>query len=160
MKLNLGGGQLPLDGFLNVDMCEGADIRHDLRNPLPFDEQSIDEIMAVHLIESFHKWELKNILQDWFRVLKPGGKLTIEFTDLDRTIALYRSSDPDKHRSGYWGLYGNQDVPVDPIVLHHFVWRLEDLAGMLISIGFSEVINTTDNILHNPERDFRLICTK
>jgi predicted SAM-dependent methyltransferase len=153
--LNIGGGSQRIAGFLNVDLCENADIKHDLREPLPFEDKSVDEIIAIHVIESFNQWELPDILKDWRRVLT--GKLTIEFTDLDQTIKLYLSDSPERHTSGYWGLYGNQSVKIDPIVLHHFVWRTNDLIELLNKTGFSVEISR-ENIAHNPERDLRLIC--
>lgn len=155
-KLNLGGGSQRIKDFINVDLCKEADIKHDLRNPLPFENNSVEEIMAIHVIESFYRWELPNILKDWKRVLK--GKITIEFTDLDDTIKLYLSDNEDDRRGGKWGLYGNQEQEVDPIVLHKYDYTKKELDGLLKEAGFNVLEFTRENIQHNPKRDWRVIC--
>jgi predicted SAM-dependent methyltransferase len=154
MKLLLGGGQQKIEGFLNVDLCDEADVKHDLRNPLPFDE--VEEIMAVHVIESFYRWELPAILSDWRRVLK--GRMTIEFTDLNDCVDLYKSNNEDEHRSGKWGLYGNQERAVDPIVLHKYDYTVKELEQLLIEAGFKIIEFTRAGVQHNPKRDWRVIC--
>jgi len=158
VRLNLGGGDQRISGFINVDLCPEADIKHDLRLPLPYEDGSVDEIIAIHVIESFYKWNMEDIMKDWRRVLKPDGKLTIEFTDLNDTIDLYLHGGSEDHKRGYWGLYGNQDNPIDPIVLHHYVWTKEDLTNLLISCGFTVVTLTRDGVVHWPPRDWRIIC--
>lgn len=159
-KLNLGGGSLRFEGFINVDLSPQADLKHDLRNPLPFEANSVDEIIAIHVIESFYQWEFPDILKDWVRVLKPGGKMSIEFTDLDDTIALYLSDNESNKQSGRWGLYGNQSRPVDPIVLHHYVWRLPEMEAMLRSLKVTSIEPTREGIYHSNVRDWRLIVIK
>jgi len=79
MKLNLGCGKQKLEGYIGVDVCPEAELNHDLRNPLPFEDNSVEEILAIHLIESFYQWEFPPVLKDWYRVLQPNGKITIEF---------------------------------------------------------------------------------
>jgi len=154
MKLNLGGGDLRIDGFINVDLCEGADVKHDLRLPLPYQDESVDEIVAVHVIESFYKWEFVDVLSDWYRVLKDGGKMTIEFTDLSETIKMYQQGDIH----GRWGLHGNQDVAIDPIVLHHYVYEKSELEQLLKDVGFKDIQFTQQGIMHMPIRDWRVVC--
>ena len=156
IKLNLGGGSLPIKGFLNVDLAPNADVIHDLRQPLPFKDKSVSEIMALHVIESFNRWEIDGILKDWRRVL--DGRMTIEFTSLSDTIALYNSPDSRFKQWGHWGLYGNQSVPIDPIVLHHYVYEREELQEILEKCGFKVIEFTREGVAHVPERDLRVIC--
>ena len=86
MKLNLGAGDKPLDGYVNVDFKEGAgiDVVHDLRLPLPMVDGSAGEIYAKHIIEHFTRTEWPAILSDWVRVLASGGTLIIECPDMVR----------------------------------------------------------------------------
>jgi len=156
MKINLGGGKLKIEGFLNVDLCDGADIVHDLDKPLPFKDGEVDEIMAIHVIESFWKWQFIRILKDWKRVL--NGKLTVEFTDLDSTIQMYLSNSRLDKIFGKWGLYGNQDIICDPISYHHYVWTKDELKQELELAGFTNIEFSKDNILHHSRRDWRIIC--
>jgi predicted SAM-dependent methyltransferase len=156
MKLNIGGGLQPMEGFLNVDLCETADIKHDLRNTLPFEDKSVDEIMAVHVVESFYQWEFPNILKDWYRVL--NGKLTIEFTELNATIFLYLNGNEEETQRGHWGLYGDQSVKVDERVVHHYVYEKSELYNLLANTGFKNIKFTKEGINHVPARDWRVIC--
>lgn len=156
-KLNLGGGNLKLDGFKNIDLCEGADIKHDLKKPLPFEDKSVEEIMAIHVIESFYKWEFLEVIKDWARVLK--GKLTIEFTDLDTCCKMYLSDNEDDKKYGKWGFYGDQDKVCDPIVYHKYDYTIKELEDILKDVGFTVLDITKDGVLHNKKRDSRIICS-
>lgn len=155
MKLNLGGGSLKISGFLNLDLCESADVKFDLYNTLPYPDGSVEEIVAIHVIESFYKWEFPKILKDWKRVLMPGGKLTIEFTELSAAIALYLKGSI----YGMWGLYGNQDKEIPHCVTHHYVYEKEELKNLLSACGFKNINFIKEGITHVPERDWRVICS-
>lgn len=78
MNLNLGCGTDILPGWTNVDetAAPGVDVVHDLTSlPLPFPDASADEVLCSHVLEHILHWE--PIVQDIFRVLRPGGRLTI-----------------------------------------------------------------------------------
>lgn len=157
MKLNLGGGDLRLEGFTNVDLCDCADIKHDLREPLPFEDKSVEEIMVIHCIESFYKWEFLKVIKDWYRVL--NGKMTIEFTDLDTCCKMYLSDNADDKKYGKWGFYGDQDKVCDPIVYHKYDYTIEELADILKETGFKNIEITKEGVLHNQKRDSRIVCS-
>jgi len=51
-KLNLGCGANKVVGCINVDMYGNPDIKHNLDEyPYPFENDSVDEIYAFHLLE-------------------------------------------------------------------------------------------------------------
>ena len=156
-KLNLGCGSQKMGGYINVDLCEGADLIHDLRNPLPYEDNSVEEITLTHLIESFYAWEFPAILKDWYRVLQPEGKITIEFTSLTDTIKMYLGDDK---QHGHWGLYGRQDIPVDPIVLHHYVYEKDELKELMEKVGFVDIEFSNENMNHVNGRDWRVYAYK
>lgn len=160
MRLNLGAGTQKIDGYIGVDISGQADVTHDLRLPLPFDDESIEEILAIHLIESFYEWEFPLVLKDWYRVMGKGAKLTIEFTVLSETIKFYLSDDPIIKQRGHWGLYGNQSQPVDPIVLHHYVYEKDELENKLKDAGFRDITFDSESIDHCKIRDLRIVCYK
>jgi len=156
-KLNIGGGQTKIKDFINIDLCDEADIKHDLREPLPFGDGEVEEIMAVHVIESFYKWEFLEVIKDWARVLK--GKLTIEFTDLDTCCKMYLSDNEDDKKYGKWGFYGDQDKICDPIVYHKYDYTIKELEEILKDVGFTVEEITKEGVLHNKKRDSRIICS-
>lgn len=160
MRLNLGGGDQKIPGYTNVDLCGSADVRHDLRERLPFEENSCEHLLAIHVIESFNRWEMDDILRDWYRVLMPESCIDIEFTVLSDTINMYLNPNPTLKQRGHWGLYGRQDIPIDPIVLHHYVYEIDELEALLKRVGFTNISFTREGINHVPERDCRVKAYK
>ena len=74
MKLHLGCGKRYLEGFIHVDL---ADFEHvDYKIPVDdlsvFENESIDEIYASHVLEYFDREQVKSVLYEWRRVLKFG----------------------------------------------------------------------------------------
>lgn len=79
MRLNLGAADRKIDGFLSVDIVPPADIVADLTQPWPWEDSSVDEIVAYDVIE--HLPDKKHTLNEIWRVLKPGGRVTIQVPD-------------------------------------------------------------------------------
>ena len=82
VKLNLGCGDKILPGYVNVDVAseragKQPDVICDVRKLDKFDTGHADEILAVHVVEHFWRWEVVDILKEWVRVLKPGGKMIL-----------------------------------------------------------------------------------
>jgi SAM-dependent methyltransferase len=78
MKLNIGCGARPIDGWVNLDLYDypGVNFKHDLsKGTLPFDSGSADYILASHVLEHLDNWE--PIVIEAYRVLAPGGVLEI-----------------------------------------------------------------------------------
>ncbi|GAG04729.1 unnamed protein product [marine sediment metagenome] len=76
MKLNMGGGLIKKEGFTNVDILKGADIKHDLnKSPYPFKDNSIEYIYTSHTLEHLKEPEL--FFNEVQRILKKGGRCEI-----------------------------------------------------------------------------------
>ena len=76
MKINLGCGKRKLNGFLNCDNRKEvkADLIFDCGKPLPFKDNSVDEITAIDLIEHLERKEVLLLMNEIYRILKPNGK--------------------------------------------------------------------------------------
>ncbi|MGY1423792.1 class I SAM-dependent methyltransferase [Bacillus cereus] len=78
-KLHLGCGRTILEGWINLDITpmEGVDIIADLNQcktqPLPLDDNSIDEFLASHLLE--HIQEPLDLMEDLHRIAKPNATM-------------------------------------------------------------------------------------
>lgn len=77
MNLNLGCGRNPIDGYVNLDRSAlpGVDVVHDLeRFPLPFDDDTFDEIIGIDLIE--HITDALGLMQELWRIATPDATCT------------------------------------------------------------------------------------
>lgn len=91
VKLNLGCGTKKREGWINVDSAPECkpDLLHDLTSPLPFEDQSVDEIVVDAVLEHFDKYARYFIMYDWTRVLKTGGKLTVGVPNFKKILFRY-----------------------------------------------------------------------
>ena len=78
LKLNLGCGQDKRKGYLNCDLSGDVhpDKIVDLEKKLPFKDNSVDEILANHVLE--HVVNFVPLMHEFNRVCKKGAKLDIK----------------------------------------------------------------------------------
>jgi SAM-dependent methyltransferase len=94
VKINLGSGPvLGRDGWLNIDIAEGADLRVDLSLGLPFSSGSIARIYSSHFFEHLYYPDIRRLLAECWRVLSPGGDISICVPDARKFIEAYLSRD-------------------------------------------------------------------
>lgn len=95
MKLNFGSGNDPKDGFINVDFLDlpEVDYKYNLMDfPYPWADGSVEEIMAVDLIEHLDNYTKDNkptyltFIEECHRILQPGGKLFIQTPGWDSPL--------------------------------------------------------------------------
>jgi SAM-dependent methyltransferase len=91
IHLHLGCGPKYLSGFVNVDANPFAniDLWLDVRNGLPHPTNSVDSIYATHMFEHFYDDELRRLLHECFRVLKPGAGIRLIVPNLNSAIVAY-----------------------------------------------------------------------
>ena len=91
IRLNIGGGDKPLPGFKTIDAKTGG-----AAYPLTeYADNSVDEIRASHILEHF-PWEQSHaVIQEWVRVLKPGGVIKIAVPDFDKIVDGYAGGNPE-----------------------------------------------------------------
>ena len=73
VRLNLGAGDVQLDGYTNIDIKRGQQAY-----PLDVPDESVDEIRASHLLEHFGHNETVPVLKQWASKLRPGGILVVK----------------------------------------------------------------------------------
>ena len=78
MKIDIGCGPNKKEDHVGVDQFsfEGVDHVVNLgREPLPFEDGSVDEVHASHFVEHLTAEERCFLLNDLFRVMKQGAKM-------------------------------------------------------------------------------------
>jgi len=76
LKLNLGASDRAFPGFLSVDIVPPADVIADLSQAWPWPDSTVDEVVAFDVLE--HIPSKRHSMNELWRVLRPGGKATIE----------------------------------------------------------------------------------
>jgi SAM-dependent methyltransferase len=68
-----------LDGYVNVDVVAGpgVDVVCDIGQGIPFPDSVFDEVLAVDFIEHIPTARAIALMNDFWRVLRPGGLLKI-----------------------------------------------------------------------------------
>lgn len=91
MKLHLGCGTKKLDGWVNIDSVAGCrpDLVHDISRPLPYGDQTADEVLAEDLLEHFDKYIRFVVFYQWVRVLRVGGRITIQVPNFKKIFFKY-----------------------------------------------------------------------
>lgn len=102
--LNMGSGNIHIDGFVNVDINpKFADVVCDFRvAPYPFEDNTIDKIVAAHIVEHLYADENLLFMDECWRILKPGGTLEVIFPLWDSKDAWI---DPTHVRAIHPGQY-------------------------------------------------------
>jgi predicted SAM-dependent methyltransferase len=172
MKLHLGCNNRYLDGWTNVDIMpgDGVDIVSSAHELTDIEDDSVDEILAEHLIEHLTFYEANRALAEWYRVLKPGGKLTVEAPDLFALCqAFVEANDYQRFQSnhGSWAIiqhiYGNQTGRSSEEKLsqtHKSGYTWTRLCDMLYGVGFAYVEHG-DPVKNTPGAHvFRLVAAK
>ena len=164
VRLNLGSGEMNVPGYLNVDRVGRGghvpDIVSDITK-LDLPDAYADEIMAIHVVEHFWVWEVENILVEWKRVLKPGGRLVLELPDLLKAARLLIKShgrSQDAVKTAMNGLYGDPDW-MEEVMIHRWGWTPDEMEGRLLSVGFVNVRHERPQF-HKIVRDMRVTARK
>jgi len=139
-QLHIGGTTAHPDWkILDIEPREEVDFVGDAADLSQFEDNAIDTIYASHVLEHFHhhlKGEVANTLAEWYRVLKPGGKLMVSVPDLQTLCWLYLQPQVSfKERLRImWMLYGGQSNEFD---VHKVGFDFEILRAYLSDAGFT-----------------------
>lgn len=141
IRLNLGGRGTKIQGFQTVDLSEAhdVDIKSDVSNLWMFGENDVSEIYASQILEHFPHLQTEKVLKEWYRVLKPGSKITIGVPDFNRAIEIYKT-----YGLCDWvvnQLYGDQEYP---LAFHYVPFNFARLAKILDTVGFKRIKRIKD----------------
>ena len=115
MKINLGGGMKKIKGWVNVDIRPFKEVDFVLNignTKLPFNDNSIDEILCDNVYEHLDADSLFFSIEECFRVLKPQGFLDVRVPKAG-TRAFYIHPDHKTHfvedTFGFFQVPGNEE---------------------------------------------------
>jgi hypothetical protein len=85
MKLNLGCGDNIIQGYTNIDlMPKNSNVtRGNFTNLSMIQDGSVEEILALNVIEYLPFTQVGSVLQHWVQKLQSGGTLYVESIDLN-----------------------------------------------------------------------------
>jgi len=154
-KLHVGCGNVKLPGWLNIDVEPGADLVIDVREGLPFEENSIDFIYNEHFVEHFTYEEGEKVLREFWRCLKKEGVLRIATPDLDFLVQIYNKD----FKNQDWFPAGFEFVKTKGMAMnmafrwwgHQYVYNEEELTGQLVKVGFQNIKRCELNKSNYPE---------
>jgi predicted SAM-dependent methyltransferase len=129
IKLNLGCGDRPLDGYENRDIKGGFNAF-----PLIVDQDAIvEEIRASHILEHFGHRQIIDVLKNWYETIAPGGWLKVAVPDFGKIAGMYC----DKKKVNALGyIMGGQTDDND---YHKCLFDKETLEKMMQCVGFKFV---------------------
>jgi ubiquinone/menaquinone biosynthesis C-methylase UbiE len=156
--VEIGGGPFPTPGYIHVD-ADRRSAHLEYVAPawrLPFPDGSVDELLAVHVLEHVHPARLDDTLREWRRVLAPGGYAQIHVPDGEALARAFLAAEPPQRwaiGAALLGMDSGPDVrrPTDlqsdrnqPD--HKVVLDRDLLRAALIDAGFGEVEDLTGTV--------------
>ncbi len=126
MKLDLGAGAVSPEGYVPVGREHGTEIF-----PLAYEDASASVIRASHVLEHFGLRQLKDVVTDWVRVLKPGGVLRIAVPDFTQVAVAYLEGSGVGFRADQVIMGGQQDEND----FHKSLFDRDNLRALLAECG-------------------------
>lgn len=145
LRLCLGSGHAPIDGWINIDFEPPADVLVDLRFGIPVADGAVQAIYSEHLVEHVTLEGAAQMYREWRRVIAPTGVVRIATPDLERLVTDYRDDWRSRHEWIHWPEYAFIDSPVRMINVamrawgHEYLYDFGELKLRLEEAGFSDV---------------------
>lgn len=143
--LNLGSGSAKIPKFCNIDAnpLSICDVIAQIEK-IKLKSNSARVIYSSHVFEHIPREQAQKTLAEWFRVLKPGGKLYISVPDMEVLFNIYLDNLPYYHTEkgrylvdrACFCVYGAERGKYD---LHFNGYSFTTLEHLLESVGFQNV---------------------
>lgn len=138
-RLHLGCGRRILPGWTHIDAQPSPNSNHiDVLTTIDdlhmFDDGSVREIYACHVLEHIGRHDIDKVLSEWARVLQTNGVVRISVPDWDAVVAEYTSNGSLDSVLGF--VCGGQRDHFD---YHNMMFNFETLERALHRNGFDAV---------------------
>ena len=155
MKINIGGKEKK-EGWkiLNIQDGEHVDFHGDISDLSQFENGSVEEIYASHVVEHVDQNKIKETLKGIHRVLKNGGKFYVSVPDMEILCRIFMSKEAPKKAKFHAMrmMFGGQ---IDEYDYHYFGWNYEFLYDYLKNAGFNKIDRVSSFSLFNDTSDFK-----
>jgi predicted SAM-dependent methyltransferase len=149
MKLNVGCGYFPMEGWLNLD-ADARCLPDVCANvpPLPCRDNELAEIFAGHFLEHLDRASAARFLRECYRTLQPGGRLGIVVPDAVEIFRHWLNSAVDEieYPEGVWRPIADLDAVNELFVYstvqdppHAWLWEARTLARAMQAAGFQNL---------------------
>ena len=139
IKLTLGCGEKDFGPkWTHIDGSIYPHIEYHSMVDLDFGDNEVDLIYSSHALEYFDRDEVKEVLAEWQRALKPEGILRLAVPDFEACAKLYVNHNVPL--SQYVGMfYGKWKMTKDTTIYHKTVYDYISLKEVLENSGFRNV---------------------
>jgi len=139
IKLHLGCGKRYFPGFVHVDVSDFPHVDHvqDIRDLSNFPDNCASLIYSCQVIAYFDREEIGAVLQEWKRVLCPGGVLRLSVPNFAVWSRLYQAGLGLEWLLGT--LYGKIPGPDGSSLYHRTTYDEPSLTRVLDAAGFSQM---------------------
>lgn len=154
--LNLGCGQSPLEGWVNLDIARGprVDVVWDLRRGLPFADESCAAVFGEHVIEHLSKEDAERLAGECRRVLQRGGALRLSTPDAGRYLRSYAG---DGEFLRHPAFPESVESPIDRVNVmmreggqHLWAYDGDSLLALLRRAGFASAVEQRFGVSGHP----------
>jgi len=171
-KLQIGCGANLLDGWLNTGISyqecrDGMYLNAGKRFPFP--DATFNYIFSEHLFEHLTYPQAMNMLEESYRVLKPGGVMRVATPNLRFLLGLYQEPENPLHKRYIAFTAQNGGLPPTAVFVinrfhtawgHQIIYDRETLTDLLEQVGFKdvcscEVSQSKHPALNDVERHFK-----
>jgi predicted SAM-dependent methyltransferase len=155
LRLNIASGASTKEGWTNVDVSSAADVRMDLRRPLPFTDNSVALIFTEHFCDHLNfSGAIQRFLAECHRVLEPGGRARFVMHDAEGLMRAHLNRDTHYFEVG--------EQPHETMMMsvnhlfrfndfHQFLYDYETFALLLRQAGFACVAQCKYRESERPE---------
>ena len=123
-SIQIGGGRCYLEGFINIDIQQPADIVYDIRIKIPLPSNSVNFIFTEHFLEHIdYPNSVLRFFSEAYRVLSAKGRIVVGVPDSGLIAKAYASNNTEflqRLKQAWYSkrtIYNDIDLGIDLVSL-------------------------------------------